>query len=84
MKELNVGDSAPDLPDMDEKKEFSALDVPIIGISPDPPQSHRKFIGKQDLKVHLLSDISHMMFGKYGVRRRKKLYGKEYSGEALS
>jgi hypothetical protein len=39
MKELNVGDPAPDLPDMDEKKEFSALDVPIIGISPDPPQS---------------------------------------------
>jgi alkyl hydroperoxide reductase subunit AhpC len=54
MKELNVGDSAPDLPDMDEKKEFSALDVSIIGISPDPPKNHRKFIGKQDLKMNLL------------------------------
>jgi CDGSH-type Zn-finger protein len=31
------------------EKDFSALLVPVIGISPDPPKSHRKFIEKQGL-----------------------------------
>jgi peroxiredoxin Q/BCP len=64
----------------EEEKDFSALLVPVIGISPDPPQSHRKFIEKQGLKVHLLSDISHKVLEKYGVWKMKKMYGKEYMG----
>jgi peroxiredoxin Q/BCP len=64
----------------EEEKDFSALLVSVIGISPDPPQSHRKFIEKQSLKVHLLSDMDHKVLEKYGVWIMKKMYGKEYMG----
>jgi peroxiredoxin Q/BCP len=64
----------------ENEKEFSSLLTPVIGISPDPPQSHRKFVEKQGLKVHLLSDIGHNVLEKYGVWRMKKMYGKEYMG----
>jgi peroxiredoxin Q/BCP len=64
----------------EEEKDFSALLVPVIGISPDPPQRHRKFIEKQGLKVHLLSDVGHDVLEKYGVWKMKKMYGKEYMG----
>jgi peroxiredoxin Q/BCP len=64
----------------EEEKDFSDLLVPVIGISPDPPQSHRKFIEKQGLKVHLLSDTGHEVLEKYGVWKMKKMYGKEYMG----
>ena len=37
-------------------KDFEKLDAVIIGVSPDSPTSHAKFIEKKDLKVILLSD----------------------------
>ena len=64
----------------EDEKDFSALLVPVIGISPDPSKSHRKFIEKQGLKVHLLSDVGHDVLEKYGVWKMKKMYGKEYMG----
>jgi peroxiredoxin Q/BCP len=36
--------------------EFQKLNAEIIGISPDSPESHAKFIEKKNLKVILLSD----------------------------
>jgi len=59
----------------EEEKDFSFLLVPVIGISPDPPQSHRKFIEKQGLKVHLLSDTSHAVLENYGIisKNREKV-----------
>ena len=36
--------------------EFQKLDATILGVSPDSPQSHAKFIEKRNLKVTLLSD----------------------------
>jgi len=56
----------------EEEEDFSALLVPVIGISPDPPQSHRKFIEKQGLKVHLLSDTGHEVLEKYGGMENEK------------
>jgi peroxiredoxin Q/BCP len=64
----------------DHEEEFSSLLVPVIGISPDTPESHRKFIKKHDLKVHLLSDPLHQTMESYGVWQMKKMYGKEYMG----
>jgi peroxiredoxin Q/BCP len=64
----------------EDEKDFSGLNVPVIGISPDSAQSHRKFIEKQNLKVQLLSDLTHEVLQEYGVWKKKSMYGKEYMG----
>ncbi|MFX0203463.1 MAG: peroxiredoxin [Candidatus Hodarchaeota archaeon] len=59
---------------------FSKNQAVIIGVSPDTPQTHVKFITKHDLKVELLSDPDHSVLNTYGVWQKKKLYGKEFYG----
>ncbi len=56
------------------------LDAVVIGISPDSPESHAKFIEKKNLKVILLSDIDKKIIRKYGKWGKKKFRGKEYIG----
>jgi peroxiredoxin Q/BCP len=56
------------------------LDATVIGISPDSPESHAKFIEKKNLKVTLLSDIDKKVIKKYGKWGKKKFRGKEYMG----
>jgi thioredoxin-dependent peroxiredoxin len=52
----------------------------VIGISPDDPESHRKFRKKFDLPFTLLADPEHKIINKFGVWGQKKLYGREYLG----
>lgn len=63
-----------------EEQHFASLNTRVIGISPDNPKSHKKFIDKQELRVLLLSDPEHEVMEKYGVWKMKKMYGKEYMG----
>ena len=56
------------------------FDAVVIGISPDSPESHAKFIEKKDLKVILLSDVDKKVIKKYGKWGKKKFRGKEYIG----
>ncbi|MFW9973190.1 MAG: thioredoxin-dependent thiol peroxidase [Candidatus Odinarchaeota archaeon] len=56
------------------------LDATVIGISPDSPESHSKFIEKKNLKVTLLSDIDKKVIKTYGKWGMKKFKGKEYMG----
>jgi peroxiredoxin Q/BCP len=56
------------------------LDTVVIGISPDTPESHAKFIDKKNLKVILLSDVDKKVIKKYGKWGMKKFRGKEYMG----
>ncbi|MFW9828902.1 MAG: thioredoxin-dependent thiol peroxidase [Candidatus Thorarchaeota archaeon] len=56
------------------------LDATVIGVSPDSPESHAKFIEKKNLKVTLLSDIDKKVIKKYGKWGKKKFRGKEYMG----
>ncbi|MFX0036412.1 MAG: thioredoxin-dependent thiol peroxidase [Candidatus Hermodarchaeota archaeon] len=56
------------------------LDAVVIGISPDSPESHAKFIEKKNLKVILLSDVDNKVIKKYGKWGKKKFRGKEYIG----
>ncbi|MFX1326765.1 MAG: thioredoxin-dependent thiol peroxidase [Promethearchaeota archaeon] len=56
------------------------LDAVVIGVSPDSPESHAKFIEKKNLKVILLSDIDKKVIKKYGKWGKKKFRGKEYLG----
>jgi len=60
--------------------QFQKLNAQVIGLSPDSCQSHRKFIGKHDLKVLLLSDTEQQTLNDYGVWQKKSMYGKEYMG----
>jgi len=60
--------------------ELQKLDAIVIGISPDSPESHAKFIKKKNLKVVLLSDEDKKIIKKYGKWGKKKFRGKEYMG----
>jgi peroxiredoxin Q/BCP len=60
--------------------EFQKLNAEVIGISPDSPESHAKFIEKKSLKVILLSDRDKKVVISYGKWGKKKFRGKEYIG----
>ena len=61
-------------------KDFQELDAVVIGVSPDSPASHAKFIEKKDLKVILLSDEDKEILKAYGAWGLKKFQGKTYEG----
>ena len=61
-------------------KDFEGLDAVVLGISPDKPEAHRKFIARHSLKLTLLSDPDKKVMAKYGAFGVKKLYGKEVMG----
>lgn len=60
--------------------ELEKLDATVIGVSPDSPESHGKFIEKKKLKVTLLSDEEKIVLKKYGAWGLKKFKGKTYQG----
>jgi len=64
--------------------EFEKMNAMVIGVSPDPPKSHIRFMEKHGLKVKLLSDESHEVLQKYRVWQLKKMYGREYYGVVRS
>ncbi|MFW9865678.1 MAG: thioredoxin-dependent thiol peroxidase [Candidatus Thorarchaeota archaeon] len=64
--------------------QLQKLDATVIGISPDSPESHAKFIEKKNLKVTLLSDVDKEIIKSYGKWGKKKFRGKEYMGVTRS
>jgi peroxiredoxin Q/BCP len=54
--------------------------VPVLGISRDSVQSHKKFAEKYGLPFTLLSDEGGEVTEKYGVWGEKSMYGKTYMG----
>ncbi|MFW6061811.1 MAG: thioredoxin-dependent thiol peroxidase [Planctomycetota bacterium] len=60
------------------KKDFEDMDVRVVGVSPDSPESHRDFIKKHGLDIELLSDPEHHMLSQYGAWGKKE--GKEKEG----
>ncbi len=64
----------------DSIEDLRALDATVIGISPDSPESHRRFAEKHSLPFHLLSDPEHAVMGMYGAYGEKMLYGKRTLG----
>lgn len=63
---------------------FTTLSTIVLGVSPDSPLKHRKFIEKKDLKITLLSDEDKSLCKAFGVWRPKKFMGKEYLGVVRS
>ncbi|NNJ25963.1 thioredoxin-dependent thiol peroxidase [Alienimonas chondri] len=64
----------------DRTDEMTAAGVTVLGVSPDPPKSHQKFIDKQSLPFRLLSDEDHALSEAYGVWVEKSMYGRKYMG----
>lgn len=64
----------------DFNTEIQALDTVILGVSPDSPESHQKFIDKYSLNFDLLSDPDRKVMGRYEAFGEKKIYGKTVQG----
>ncbi len=52
----------------------------LLGVSPDKPAKHLKFIAKHDLPMPLLADEEHKMMDAFGAWGPKKFMGREYDG----
>ena len=64
----------------DRVETFDARGAVILGVSPDPVASHRKFADKYELPFTLLADVDHAVAEAYGVWKEKSMYGRKYWG----
>jgi peroxiredoxin Q/BCP len=64
--------------------DFAALNIQILGVSPDGANSHQKFIGLYDIAYPLLSDPDKTLMSEYGAWGKKMMYGKEVTGTIRS
>jgi len=62
------------------KPDFDAIGAQIVGISPDSPGSHDKFVAKHELAVTLASDEDKGVLKAFGVWTEKSMYGRKYMG----
>ena len=60
--------------------DFKRAGAEVIGVSPDSPESHRKFREKYELGVRLLADVERTAAQAYGVWVEKSMYGRKYMG----
>lgn len=63
---------------------FQAVDVPVIGVSPDLAESHVRFRTTYGLEFPLLSDPDHGVMEEYGAWGEKTMYGKKTVGVVRS
>ena len=59
---------------------FQSKGYEILGVSPDAPKKHVKFIEKYSLPFSLLADETHAVAESYGVWGQKKFMGRTYDG----
>ena len=64
----------------DEHARFEKTEAVLLGVSPDSPAKHDKFIAKHDLPFTLIADEDTAVCQAYGVWGRKKFMGREYDG----
>lgn len=60
--------------------EFAKLNAVVLGVSPDSPESHCRFIDKHSLGVTLLCDPEKTLMRELGAWGMKKNYGREFEG----
>lgn len=70
-----------------EAQDFSALageieraGAMIVGVSRDPMEKHKKFIGKYGLRIPLASDEEGHVSDAFGTWVQKSMYGRKYMG----
>jgi peroxiredoxin Q/BCP len=64
----------------DNYRMWQSRGYEILGVSPDSPKSHQKFIEKYELPFPLIADEDKTIIKAYGAWGPKKLYGREYEG----
>lgn len=64
--------------------KFMLRNIPVIGVSRDTVDSHKKFREKNSLKIKLLSDPERILIGETGSWGSKMMYGKEVQGTVRS
>jgi peroxiredoxin Q/BCP len=64
----------------DHREDYAKDGAVVLGISPDPVASVKRFHDKYDLGFTLLADEDHAVADAYGVWVEKSMYGKKYWG----
>jgi thioredoxin-dependent peroxiredoxin len=64
----------------DHLPDYEQAGAAVLGASPDPVASVKRFHDKQGLNFRLLADEDHAVVDTYGVWVEKSMYGKTYWG----
>lgn len=64
----------------DARRDFAKLGAEVLGISPDPAESHADFSESLRLGFELLADRDAKVAARYGVWREKSFAGRRYQG----
>ena len=64
----------------DSWDDVTARGATVLGVSPDPVDSHSRFRKKYDLPFPLLADTDHKVALAYGAWGEKSMYGRKYMG----
>lgn len=64
----------------DNYDELRRQGFDVVGVSVDDEGKHRRFIAKNSLPFHLISDTEKALVEKFGVWGEKKMYGRTYMG----
>jgi thioredoxin-dependent peroxiredoxin len=64
----------------DHLSSYAAAGVAVLGVSPDPPPTLKRFRERHELAFPLLSDEHHAVAETYGVWVKKSMYGSTYFG----
>ncbi|WPD19383.1 thioredoxin-dependent thiol peroxidase [Thermaerobacter composti] len=64
----------------DDYQRLQEAGAVVLGVSPDPVESHVKFREKYGLPFPLLSDPDHQVAERYGVWKEKRMFGRTYWG----
>jgi peroxiredoxin Q/BCP len=60
--------------------DYEGRGARIVGVSPDDPDSHIRFIRKFNLPFTLLADTENQVCRAYGVWKEKNMYGRKSMG----
>ena len=64
----------------DALPDYRTAGAVVLGVSPDGVKSHDQFRAKHGLPFTLLADEDHGVAEKYGVWKKKSMYGRSYMG----
>lgn len=81
-KDMTPGCTAESCNLRDNYKALQKQGYEVFGVSTDSEKSHQKFIAKEKLPFHLLSDPDRKLHDAYGTWVEKSMYGRKYMGTA--
>ncbi len=81
-KDMTPGCTAESCNLRDNYKVLQKQGYEVLGVSTDSEKSHQKFLTKEKLPFHLLSDPDRKLHDAYGTWVEKSMYGRKYMGTA--